>query len=71
MHWNIYTTDAQNFLLHVLVLHGFLHQGVFTVVKVVLWTWSTVCTPVTHLHTDLEILCTCCIYILVHVRLVS
>jgi hypothetical protein len=33
MHWNVYTTDAQNLLLHVSALHRFHHQGVFTAVK--------------------------------------
>jgi hypothetical protein len=28
MHWNIYTTGAQNLLLHVSVLLGCHHQGV-------------------------------------------
>jgi len=69
--------DAQNFLLHVLALHGCHHQGVFTAVKVVLLKWSIVCTTVTHLqmkvthlHTNLEILCTSWVYIPVHIRLV-
>jgi hypothetical protein len=43
MHWNIYTTDAQNLLLHVSALHGCQQQGVFTAVKVVLSKWSVVC----------------------------
>jgi hypothetical protein len=39
MHWNIHTTDAR-VLLHVSVLHGCHHQGVITVVEVVLSKWS-------------------------------
>jgi len=50
MHWNIHTTDAQNIFLHVLELHGCHHQGVFTVVRVVLLKWSTVCTSHTFAH---------------------
>jgi hypothetical protein len=46
----VYTTDAQNFLLHVSASHGCHHQGVFTLVKVVLLKWSVVCTAVTHVH---------------------
>ena len=46
MHWNRYTTDAQNPLLHVSVLYGCHHQGVFTVLKAVLSKWSVVCTTV-------------------------
>jgi len=41
MHRNIYITHAQN-LLYVSALHRCHHQGVFTVVKVVLSKWSAV-----------------------------
>jgi hypothetical protein len=51
MPFNIYTTDAQNFLLPVSVFHGCHYQGVFTVVKVVLSRWSVVCGTFTHLDT--------------------
>jgi len=37
MPWNIYITDAQNLLLRVSGLLGCHHQGVFTVVEVVLF----------------------------------
>jgi len=50
MHWITYTTDAQNLLLPVSVIHGCHHQGLFTVVKVVLSKWSVLCTTVIHLH---------------------
>jgi len=45
MHWNIYTTDAQN-LLHVLALLRCYHQGIFTAVKVVLLKSSHTCTGI-------------------------
>jgi len=48
MHWDTYTRDALNLLLHVSALHGCLHQTVFTAVKVVLSKRSVVCS--THLH---------------------
>jgi hypothetical protein len=51
MHWNIFTTGAQNLLLDVSALHGSHHQAVFTVVKVVFSKWSVVCNTGAHLHT--------------------
>lgn len=49
-HWNIFTTDAQNSLLHVSALLGYHHQGIFTVFKVVLSKWSVFCSTGTQLH---------------------
>jgi hypothetical protein len=42
MHWNVYTTDVQNLPPHVSAFRGCHHQGVFTVVKVVLSAVETV-----------------------------
>ena len=48
---NMYTTDARSLPLHVSAREGCHPQGVFTVVKVVLYKWSAVCSTVTQLHT--------------------
>jgi hypothetical protein len=50
MHWNVYTTDAQNLPPHVSTFGGFHHQGVFTVVKLLLLKRPVVCSTVTHVH---------------------
>jgi hypothetical protein len=50
MHWNVYTTDAQNLPPHVSAFRGCHHQGIFAVFKVVLLKRSVVCSTVTHVH---------------------
>jgi hypothetical protein len=49
-HCNIDTTDTQKLLLHVLALPWCHHQGVFTVVNVMLSKWFVVKSTVTHLR---------------------
>ena len=44
----IYSTDAQKFFLHVSALLGLHHQGVYTVVKIVLLKWVVLCRTVSH-----------------------
>ena len=50
LHCNIYTTDARNTFLHISALLGWLLQGVFAVVKVVVSKWSVVCSTFTQLQ---------------------